>query len=164
MPVAERSFRVQQNDVDVPENLPVLERVVADQHIGVESLNGCLSGQRPLRAGDHRNAGQRPGDQQRFVARLRGALFYVCSVGYDPDRPGMLAAVSAAEDGRPVSVPHQHFCQSDYAGGFAGSADGQISDADHRTGEPDGLQHLPVVKTVAGEDDQPVNQGAQMED
>jgi len=38
-PVAQRPFRVQQNDVDVPKNLPVLKCVITDQHVGVESFD-----------------------------------------------------------------------------------------------------------------------------
>ncbi len=130
--------RIDQDEVDVAIETPVLESVVEHEEIGV------VVGHRPRRRTDAigvlkvYDLGQPFGEQQRLVVDT--------GVG----------AVAAAQDRRSATARLEPPTNPFHHRGLAGAAGRDVADADHRGGRAVDRRDAPVVQGVAYRDDKPV--------
>src|SRR5271168_2682591 len=102
----------------------MLESVVENVQLGVKFLFGELACAVAAFADDNGNS-QLAGDEQRLVAKIGGA-----ALGIHDEGPASFAAVAAGEHVEGDAAGFELFAEGNDKGGFARTADGEISNAD----------------------------------
>jgi len=107
----------------------MLEAVVEDEYVGLVEADGFLGGGQPIGVDDDGGAAAGLGQQGRFVGKSVGG-----------------SSIAAGEDGTGAAFGGELVGQPDDQRGFAGSAGGEIADADDDGGGRMGRQEAAVVE------------------
>ena len=127
--------RVDQDDIKVPVERPVLEGIVQDQDVCAEMPDGGPSREAPPGAGQNRDSRQGAGDQDRFISRLTPGHEESVPIRDDIDGGFRAATVAAAQDRRSASLFSEKLGEEDHHRRLPGASNDEVSHADHRTGE-----------------------------
>ena len=133
---AKRLAGVEQHDVEIPGEPPMLEAVVQQQQLRRQFLDGDRRRRDPVGILQVRHVGQRE-------FQLKGLVV----------QPPLLRPVAAAENRDANVLPPQMPGDPLDHRRLAGAADGEIADAHHRHGGPMDLGGAAVVAAIAGPHD-----------
>ena len=167
--IAERVLAVDEEEIEAVAEAEILEAVVEKESVGLVVADGVAGGCGAIGIDEDGDAGEVAGEHEGFVARLGGIEQDRFSVGDNAGRGwgptgeefiGQAGEegfgygfVTATEDGDATSGFEEGAGEFFHHGGFAGTADGEVADADDH--DPD---------RVAAEDGILVEAGAKAHD
>jgi hypothetical protein len=126
---------MKKKNIDIPFQTQVLKSVIQDQYLGLESIQGESSRNPSFFPHNDGNSFKLLGQQMGFISRLSSIQEGLFSIGNHPIRPSVFSLVSPGKDRCAVSLVPDHLRQKNDEGGLARSPQGDISHADHFTGE-----------------------------
>ena len=164
--IAERVLAVDEEEIEAVAEAEILEAVVEKESVGLVVADGVAGGFDAIGIDEDGNAGEVAGEHKGLVARLGGIEQDRFSVG-DNTRGGGGAAreeligqageegfgygfVTATEDGDATSGFEEGAGEFFHHGGLAGTADGEVADADDH--DPDRVAAEDGVLVEAGAD------------
>ena len=161
--VSQRLPAVQEHNVQIPLQVPVLESIVQQDRVDIEMLKGVLPRDCSFRSRQHGDIFEAPGDEDGLVTCLLGSREDLPSVGDDQDISCVLPGVAPAQHRGPKPPVLQHPGQQNDHGCLARASHGEIAHTDHReAADPLLLEKLVVKKAVSCTDCTPVGEGQQI--
>ena len=133
--VAEDIDRVDEQDVHVAGELPVLVSVVQDRYLGAEVLDRVLPRKRSLGADEHGHFGQMFGEHEGFVACLGRVHVELLPIGDNADVAAPLRTVTTIQDDDAISHVADRSRQILRSRRLARAADRDVAEADDVAGE-----------------------------
>jgi len=165
-PSRQRHPRIHQDEVEIPEQPPVLKSVVKNERRRLELLASQPAGLLSSGSNDDRHAGQMPRQELGFIRQpissgSRLAVDQQPALPVEqPVRPSGLPPVATREDADPQAALQEPGGERLDARRLARPAQREVPDADDRTRKTRLAYPAPVVGPVAGRDSRPVEQSS----
>ena len=145
MTIPKRIFGIDQDQIQIPLQFPVLEPVIQDEKIGTE-LSVCIySCPVTIPGNNHGTSGNRPCEKRRLVSCHAGICIFSLPIRYLQDLLPISTAVPSRQNGHPMPLIERPFGQHNHCRRFSGPAHGQIANAHHKAGKGSAPEDLLLI-------------------